>query len=314
MKFKEGESFKVGLSLTIPDGDSIIALAVEYKNANGISLKRFSTKNSTIALVSELNYSFNFTDQSTLGKSGKGVYQVEIETALLGVKKSNEYQFEIEKATARRLSNELSVIQSGYGAIINVTFQENTPIIQTFVGDFIRLTAAIEAEMARNLAVSAAEEAAISELSAFNSAATSTTQASIATTAANTATTQAGVATTNANTSTIQAGIATTQAGIATTQAGIATTKAGEANTSAINAAISENNAAISESNAAISETNAAASELAADAARDEAVLAVGNILTLVSFTDATITMGIGGNVQIEEGPSIYPSLNITFL
>lgn len=58
----------------------------------------------------------------------------------------------------------------------------------------------------------------------------------------------------------------------------------------------------------------AAASAAAADAARDEAVLVAGNVLTLVSYTDTTVTMGIGGSVTIEEGPSIYPSTSITFL
>lgn len=38
------------------------------------------------------------------------------------------------------------------------------------------------------------------------------------------------------------------------------------------------------------------------------------NILTLISSTATTVTIGAGGNVEVEEGPSVYPSLNITFL
>ncbi|MCP1384790.1 hypothetical protein [Runella salmonicolor] len=38
------------------------------------------------------------------------------------------------------------------------------------------------------------------------------------------------------------------------------------------------------------------------------------NFLTLIEYTDTTITLAVGSNVEVEEGPSIYPSLNITFL
>lgn len=57
------------------------------------------------------------------------------------------------------------------------------------------------------------------------------------------------------------------------------------------------------------------AARIAAEAARDEALDLVGNILCYIGETDTTVTMGVGGNIQLEvEGPSPYPSVQITFL
>ncbi len=313
MKFIEGESFKVGASLTIPEGDTIVALAFEFRGPNGVLLKRFSTKNATIATISPLNYSFDFADQSTLGKSGKGYFQAEIETQLLGLKKSPEYEYEIIKATARRTTTETPVIQSGYGAVVNIVFQAGSPTVQAFVGNFIQLVSTLEAEAARVAAEGFAQSAADN--------AEATVADRVATGEDREVTRLDRIATGEDREVTRLDRIATGEDRVATglyrqaTAADrVATGLDREATAQDAIATAADRIATGLDAEATAADREATGQDLiATEAARDEALAAVGNIMTLISYDEESVTVGIGGNITVVEDPENEGVAIITF-
>ncbi|MCP1384791.1 hypothetical protein [Runella salmonicolor] len=269
-------------------------------------LAKFSTEDNTIIRIDDNNYYFEFSNTMTLGKAGEGTWEAEVHTTLLGAQKSLEYEYRVIPATAK-ISGSSPVFGSNYRHIINLFFVEETPTVSEFAGNFIRLTAAIEAEAARDAAEGFAQSAA--------NDAEATAADRIATGEDRVATGEDVVATGLDRIATAADCIATGLDRIATGEDRVAT--------GLDRIATGEDRVATGEDRVATGldrEATAADREatgldvVAANAAKDIAVAAAGNILTLVSFTDATITMGIGGSVQIEEGPSVYPSLNITFL
>lgn len=128
LKFGEGESYKPAVKITgLPDSITRVEISL-VKEGSNTPLRKFSTVGGTIVRVNDSLYTFSFTDQITVGKSGKGTWQVEIQTPSLGVRKSRIFPYEITKSTTNR-GTETGVGASGYSQIFHWNF---TPTVPTF--------------------------------------------------------------------------------------------------------------------------------------------------------------------------------------
>lgn len=127
LKFGEGESYKPAIKITgLPD--TITRVEISLKTDNNLLVRKFSTVGGSITRVSDSLFTFSFTDQMTIGKSGKGTWQVEIQTPSLGVRKSRIFPYEITKSTTNR-GTETGVGASGYSQLFHWNF---TPTVPTF--------------------------------------------------------------------------------------------------------------------------------------------------------------------------------------
>lgn len=123
--FKEGETARFGLNAS--GLQTISRVEVTFRNTLNTVVRKFSTLDASITLVSDTLYTFAFTDLQSIGKSGRGTWQVEIRSET-GVKKTDVYQYEIYKATTTT-SSTTPVNGSGYNYLFEWDF---TPVTATF--------------------------------------------------------------------------------------------------------------------------------------------------------------------------------------
>ncbi len=215
--FKEGETPKIGI--VISGLSSITRVEVTFRNSLNAVVRKFSTVDTTITL-SDSVYTFSFTDLQTIGKAGRGTWQVEIRSEA-GVKKTDVYTYEIYKATTLTGST-TPATAGGYNYLFEWDFTPITPTFDVIASGIIYV--------ARASIDSAVNDAQAAEASAIAAKDLAVSANSTAQTAKDSALSYRNVAQASATT--------------ATNQAAIATTKAGEAATSEANAAISASIAA----------------------------------------------------------------------
>ena len=120
--FKEGETPKIGV--VVSGLNSITRVEVTFRNSLNTVLRKFSTLDATITL-SDTTYSFSFTDLQTIGKAGRGTWQVEIRSEV-GVQKTDVYTYEIYKATTLT-SSTTPAFAGGYNYLFQWDFAPTTP-------------------------------------------------------------------------------------------------------------------------------------------------------------------------------------------
>lgn len=132
--FKEGETLKTGI--VISGLTNISRMEITFRpsvNANTI-LRKFSTVDGTITL-SDTTYTFSFTDLQTIGKAGRGTWQVEIRSEA-GVKKTDVYTYEIYKATTLTGST-TPATAGGYNYLFEWDFTPTTPTFDVIASGII---------------------------------------------------------------------------------------------------------------------------------------------------------------------------------
>lgn len=134
MSFSEGESFKTLIEF-VGITDSLLRVEVSCR-VNDVLLRKFTTANGSIIKISSGLYSFSFTDQMTIGRSGKGSWQIEIQTSNYGVRKSKIFPLEIFKATTIR-STETGVSTNAYNLMMRLDFTPTTPTFDVIASGII---------------------------------------------------------------------------------------------------------------------------------------------------------------------------------
>lgn len=122
--FKEGENFRTALILP---GVTPTGVTVTFKNTLGIELQKFSTVGNTITQVNDSSWTFTFTDQRSLGKSGRGNWQIEVRSTALGVTKTENFPYEIYKSTT--LTTGSPITAGAYNAVVKYDFTPATPTV-----------------------------------------------------------------------------------------------------------------------------------------------------------------------------------------
>ncbi|WP_428668137.1 hypothetical protein [Runella sp.] len=116
---KQGTSFSVGLVIrNLPD--SLRLLEAEFRTSTS-RLKKFSTADGSIQRVSDTLYVFKFSNQDTRTYYGRGTWQVEIQTALTGARKTDVFNYEIY-ASITGAASTAPVNNSGYTYLFPLTF------------------------------------------------------------------------------------------------------------------------------------------------------------------------------------------------
>jgi len=123
--FKEGETQKIGVNIS--GLTSITRVEVTFRNSLNAIVRKFSTVDSTI-IVSDTLYVISFADLQSLGKAGRGTWQVEVASDEIGVKKTDVYTYEIYKA-ATLTGSTTPISANGYNYLFSWNF---TPTIPSF--------------------------------------------------------------------------------------------------------------------------------------------------------------------------------------
>jgi len=130
--FKEGETQKIGVNIS--GLTSITRVEVTFRNSLNAIVRKFSTVDTTITL-SDSVYTFSFTDLQTIGKAGRGTWQVEIRSEA-GVKKTDVYTYEIYKATT--LTGSTTPATAGeYNYLFEWDFTPTTPTFDVIASGII---------------------------------------------------------------------------------------------------------------------------------------------------------------------------------
>lgn len=127
INFQEGETFKFGLQIT--GLDDVQRVTVAFRNQHDVLFKQFTTVDSTVGDEGEGLYSVVFTDQMSLKKSGKGFWQIELESTSKGIVKSKpKFEYEITKAVVRR-SSETAVVPEDFNKTFVWDFTSEEPTV-----------------------------------------------------------------------------------------------------------------------------------------------------------------------------------------
>lgn len=130
--FKEGETQKIGVNIS--GLTSITRVEVTFRNSLNAIVRKFSTVDTTITLSDTL-YTFSFTDLQSVGKAGRGTWQVEVRSEE-GVKKTDVYTYEIFKA-ATLTGSTTPAYAGGYNYLFQWDFEPTTPTFDVIASGII---------------------------------------------------------------------------------------------------------------------------------------------------------------------------------